>query len=77
MNSIIKDIRFAIRWLRKHPAFMVIAIVTRRIVVKDGHGDEFIKTQTLNSVTYTKNGGAITESDWQQETQNAKLKKNY
>src|SRR5215218_6166666 len=28
MNSIIKDIRFAIRGLRKHPAFTAIAVVT-------------------------------------------------
>jgi len=28
VNSIIKDIRFALRGLRKHPAFMAIAIVT-------------------------------------------------
>jgi putative ABC transport system permease protein len=28
MNSIIKDLRFALRGLRKHPAFMAIAIVT-------------------------------------------------
>jgi len=56
---------------------LVIAIVTRRIVVKGGHGDEYIKTQTLTTTTYTKNGGAITESDWQRETSNANLKKNY
>jgi len=56
---------------------MVIAVVTRRVVVKGGHGDEYIKTQTLTTTTYTKNGGAITESDWQRETQNANLKRNY
>src|ERR1041384_587932 len=28
MNSIIKDIRFALRGVRKHPAFMAIAIIT-------------------------------------------------
>ncbi len=56
---------------------LVTAIITRRIVVKGGHGDEYIKTQTLTTTTYTKNGGAITESDWQRETANANLKKNY
>jgi epidermal growth factor receptor substrate 15 len=56
---------------------MVVAVITRRIVVKGGHGDEYIKTQTLTTTTYTKNGGAITESDWQRETQNANLKRNY
>lgn len=56
---------------------MVVAIVTRRIVVEAGHGDEYIKTQSINAVTYTKNGVAITENTWLKETQSAKLVKNY
>lgn len=52
------------------------AVVTRRIVVKQGHGDEYIRTQTLGGVTYTKNGQAITEYNWQKETNDAALTKN-
>lgn len=56
---------------------LVSAVVTRRIVVKNGHGDIFIRTQTLSGITYSKNGQATTETTWQRETQDAKLKRNY
>ncbi len=56
---------------------LVSAVVTRRIVVKNGHGDVYIRTQTLSGITYSKNGQATTETTWQRETQDAKLKRNY
>jgi epidermal growth factor receptor substrate 15 len=52
------------------------SVITRRIVVRDGHGDVYIKSQTSNSVTYTKNGTSITEYVWQKETQGPDLQRN-
>jgi tetratricopeptide (TPR) repeat protein len=54
---------------------LVVAIVTRRVVVTGGHGDEYIKTQSINATTYTKNGTAVSENTWQKETNSAKLVK--
>jgi epidermal growth factor receptor substrate 15 len=54
----------------------VIAVVTRRVVVKSGYGQIYTRTQTLNAITYSKNGLPSTEFVWQRETQDAKLKKN-
>lgn len=53
------------------------AIITRRIVVVQGKGDVYVKTQTLGNITYTKNGDPTTERIWQKETQGPHLKKNY
>jgi len=54
----------------------LLAVVTRRIVVKNGYGQIYTRTQTKDFITYTKNGSASTEAIWQRETQDAKLKKN-
>jgi hypothetical protein len=51
-------------------------IITRRIVVVDGHGDVYLRTQTTNNTTYSKNDEPITEYVWQRESQNGKLKRN-
>ncbi|MNX92846.1 hypothetical protein D3C86_1250010 [compost metagenome] len=56
---------------------LVSAVVTRRVVVKDGKADVYIRTQTINALTYSKNGAPCTEWIWQRETQDAKLKRNY
>lgn len=56
---------------------LVSAIVTRRVVVIDGKANVYIRTQTMNMVTYQKNGEPTTELVWQKETQDAKLKRNY
>ena len=54
----------------------LLAVVTRRIVVKNGYGQIYTRTQTKDFITYSKNGAASTETVWQRETQDAKLKKN-
>ncbi len=54
----------------------LLAVVTRRIVVKNGYGQVYVRTQTNDFITYSKNGNPSTEAVWQRETQDAKLKKN-
>lgn len=56
---------------------LVSAVVTRRVVVKNGKADIYVRTQTMDAITYTKNGQGCTEYTWQKETQDAKLKRNY
>jgi epidermal growth factor receptor substrate 15 len=48
-------------------------ILTRRIVVVDGHGDVYVRTQMKGVTTYKKNNEAISEYTWQKETQNSSL----
>ena len=54
----------------------LLAVVTRRVVVKNGYGQIYTRTQTKDYITYSKNGAASTEVIWQRETQDTKLKKN-
>lgn len=56
---------------------LLINIITRRVVVRNGKGDVYVKTQTIDTATYTKNGQPCTEQTWIKETQDAKLIKNY
>ncbi|MES2588165.1 MAG: hypothetical protein V4622_04240 [Bacteroidota bacterium] len=56
---------------------LLVAVITRRVVVKKGHGQIYIRTQSLSGLTYSKNGEPSSEFVWQKETQDAKLTKNY
>ena len=59
------------------PDGLVSAVVTRRVVVTDGKANIYIRTQTMDMLTFSKNGQPCTELVWQRETQDAKLKRNY
>ncbi len=52
---------------------LLIQMKTRRIVVKNGRGDVYVRSSSKYGTTYTKNGMAITEHVWQRDTQDAKL----
>jgi hypothetical protein len=56
---------------------LVSGIATRRVVVKNGRGAVYVRTQSMTAITYSKNGQACTELVWQRETQDALLKRNY
>ena len=56
---------------------LLLSVITRRIVVKNGYGQVYTRIQKHDSITYQKNGEPSTEMIWQRETQDAKLKKNY
>ncbi|MEY4521313.1 MAG: hypothetical protein RIT10_498 [Bacteroidota bacterium] len=51
------------------------AFITRRVVVIEGRGVVYIRTQTVQATTFTKDGLSITESTWQKDTQDPKLVK--
>jgi epidermal growth factor receptor substrate 15 len=56
---------------------LLVAVVTRRIVVKNGYGQIYTRTQTTNGITYSKNGEPSTEYTWQKETNDGKLQKHF
>lgn len=48
-------------------------IVTRRIVVRDGYGEVYMRIQSKSGVTYSKNNRPITEQAWLRGTEDADL----
>ncbi len=52
-------------------------IITRRIVVQDGRGDVYLRIQTRNMITYSKNGQQISEMSWINGTEHAKLVRHF
>ena len=56
---------------------LLLSVITRRVVVKNGFGQVYTRIQKHDSITYQKNGEPSTEMIWQRETQDAKLKKNF
>lgn len=53
----------------------VTAYLTRRVVVREGQGDVYVRTQTIDHTTYAKNGKPITEEMWIEHTQGSDLVK--
>ena len=52
-------------------------ITTRRIVVLEGRGEVYLRIQTRNAVTYSKNGQPITEASWIKGTEDANLVRHF
>ena len=54
---------------------LLLSMMTRRIIVKDGRGDVYVRSTSRAGTTYTKNGTPIAEAIWAKETQDARLEK--
>lgn len=64
-------------YVRRDKDNLPIEIITRRIVVKEGRGDVYLRVQKRNIITYSKNGMQITETGWINGTESAKLVRHF
>lgn len=56
---------------------LIVSYVVRRVVVRNGVGNVYEKVQTkFGTTSYTVNGSAISEFDWQDQTEAADLARN-
>ncbi len=60
-------------YIRRDKDGIPYKIITRRIVVSEGFGEVYIRIQTKNGITYSKNDSAISEDAWIRATEDANL----
>ena len=56
---------------------LVTTIITRRIVVIEGHADIYIRTQSMHGITYSKNGKPSLSNVWSRGTQGPHLERHF